>query len=224
MTPGFVAINLAYLALLAGAFSQSLNRVRVLLVSAAVFFISYGLIAGIGSMVVWNLIIGGLNLRRLCASVVADLQVSLTAEHEVTRRRHFDNLCPARFSRLWDLGQEFVPVDEPIPASEGGSDRIHLVLRGTVEVVRDGTVVNLIGPGSLIDGSATRWISDPVLLLARGAVRSRVWSRDELDRHGLLRDLFSTVGHQNGYNPAATRETSPISMVPMGIMQARMTG
>lgn len=189
-----VAINLAYLALLVGPFCQSLRRVRVLLVVAASFFIAYGLMADIRSMVVWNLIIGGLNVRRLAAGLYGDTRVRLTAEQEVFRQQLFANLSPSEFKRLWLLGRDIEFVDEPIVEAGIRQNLLFLVVRGFVHVRQGDVVLDALGPGAVIGELEPSPYSCPSAdWQAVGAVWLRCWSVDELAELGLPRRLRQSL-------------------------------
>lgn len=181
LTPAFATINLAYVTLLIGAFSKSLDHVRVLLVLAAAFFVSYGLLQDIGSMVVWNLVIGGLNLFRLLASLWERTRISLTVQQETLRRQLFAGLAPAAFRRLWELGDDVLCVDERLVEAGVAQDRIFLVIRGTVRVERDGAVLEMLGPGAVIGQlEPLRFSSPSADWRAAGAVWLRTWALTDL--------------------------------------------
>lgn len=187
-TPDFAAINLAYVLLLIGAFSRSLHRVRILLVSAALAFIVYGTIRGIPSMVVWNCAIGGLNLRRFITGVATDLRVRLTAEEETVRRWLFPAASPGDFAELWSHGEDRWYIDDVIVAAASADHRLHLVLRGKVVVKRGEAVLAAIGPGSVIGKVESGHHRPPLDWLAVGVVRLRVWPVGDPAVQGLSGD------------------------------------
>lgn len=69
LTPDLMLINLAYLILVSGTLCRSVNGVRTLLILGAICFTAYGAVADVPSMIVWNSILGGLNLRSLALSM-----------------------------------------------------------------------------------------------------------------------------------------------------------
>jgi hypothetical protein len=181
LAPGFVTLNLAYVALLVGAFCASMNRVRVLLVLSAMLFVAYGSIQHIASLIVWNLVIGGLNLHRLMAGLWAEARVSLTAEQERHWRNLFSDLAPGDFQRLWELGSDVLCSDELLVETGLTPDRLYLLLRGTVHIRRGETVLDELGPGAIIGrAERTPFLSPSADWRAAGAVWLRSWSLADL--------------------------------------------
>ncbi len=176
---GFAAINLAYVALLLGAFNRSLQRVRVLLVVAALFFIAYGTIQGIGSMVLWNFVIGGLNLYRLLAGIRGEGRVALSAGQDTIRRQFFSTASPDDFLRFWERGHDMTCVDGPLPISEDPAQEVLLIVRGGVARLSNGMPIQVLGPGAIIERTASSTALRPAdEWLACGAVRLRAWQID----------------------------------------------
>lgn len=188
------AINLAYLALVVGPFCKSLRWVRVLLVVAAAFFVAYGVMRDIGSMVVWNLIIGGLNVRLLAVEVYGDARVQLTAEQEMFRQQLFSNLSPSEFKRLWLLGRDIEFADERIVKAGTGQRLLFLVVRGVVHVRQDDLVLDVLGPGAVIGELEPSPYSCPSADWdAIGAVWLRCWQVEELRELDLPRRLRQSL-------------------------------
>lgn len=197
--PDFAALNLAYTLLLAGAFCKSLNRVRFLLVLAAASFVSFGAIQGIQSMVVWNLIIGGLNLQRLITGLLRDALVRLTIEQETLRQRFFPDIAPADFLRLWTLGEDVRCVDDLIVAAGSAPHRLHLVLRGTVQIKQDGDVLAVLGSGAVIGQvESPPFLSPSADWQAAGAVWLRSWRLADLTGQGLHQKVLRSISVSNG--------------------------
>lgn len=198
MSADFAALNLAYVLLLAAAFCGSLNRVRTLLVLAATSFVLYGAIQAISSMVVWNLVIGGLNFQRLMTGLWSEAAVRLTPEQETVRGRFFRNVAPADFLKLWTLGEDVRYVDDLIVTAGSTPDRLHLVLRGTVRVKQDGAVLAVLGSGSVIGHVEPRPFSSPSAdWEALGAVWLRSWRLSDLAGQHLPRQIFRSVSGDN---------------------------
>ncbi|MGH1492781.1 MAG: hypothetical protein ACRBK7_25875 [Acidimicrobiales bacterium] len=186
LDPPFVAVNLSYVALVVAAFCKSHNRMRLLLVFAAVCFIVYGALQNIASIVVWNIVTGALNLSRLAASGLSEARTALTTEEETLRQLLFPNLPPAEFLELWALGGDVYCVDELLLEARSTPDRLLLLVRGTVEVERDGEVVEVLHPGAVIGHLDPYPFSELAAdWRAAGAVWLRSWARSELSNPDL---------------------------------------
>ncbi len=80
LTLDVVLINLAYVILITGTCCRSVHGVRAFLVLGATCFAVYGALADIPSMIVWNSVIGGLNLRRLAIGLRDRLKAGVATE------------------------------------------------------------------------------------------------------------------------------------------------
>lgn len=176
-----LTLNLAYVVYVGATFFKDLFRLRVVLVVSAVAFITYGVVAGIWSVVIWNALFGlgsSIQLYRLFAQ---RRRVNLSVEDEVFRASYFGDLDRVDFFTLWSLGLEESFVDEPLIHEGAEGSPLMLILEGAVDVVVDGKAMNRLGEGDLIgEIGLVRHGVATADCVADGTVRVRSWSREQL--------------------------------------------
>ncbi len=123
---------------------------RWALIAAAFAFIAYGSLAGIWSMVIWNVIIGSLHGFQQFKHLRARSKVVLSAEDERFRQMLFPDLDEFDFHCLWSLGEEGTMTGEQLTTQGEPSESLWLVLDGVVEVWTDGELTNRLSTGSLV--------------------------------------------------------------------------
>lgn len=174
-------INVAYVTLFASTFTRSMPRLRASLVAASIAFIVFGTMEGNWSMVAWNAVTGVLNTRQLVLHARARTALVADESEERIRHRWFPDLDAREFLALWSMGRDVHHIDERL--IEFGAENSHtwLILDGTVEVRRPGSVARL-GAGSLVgemtlvsDSRATAAVD------AVGSVHLRRWSHAQLE-------------------------------------------
>lgn len=177
-----VILNLAYVALLAAAFTTTIGRLRVLLIVGACCFIIFGIATGIWSMIGWNVAIGGIHAFRMVRDQRQRSSVVLTAEE--CRMR--DQLAPSTtdfdFHLIWAMGTEVLYNNRRIIRAGDCPPMVALISDGEVEI-RDpsGSALATLGPGSLIGEmsfvSGERSSAD---VHAIGIVTAREWDQRKL--------------------------------------------
>lgn len=180
MSLSTLIINVAYVALFASTFTQTIPRLRSFLVVAAICFIVFGSMVGNWSMVAWNVVTGVLNSRQLIIHARRRRSVVLNAEDESFRQRWFEDLDVFDFASLWSMGEDVRLEDERM--IEGGEENnsLWLVVEGVVEVRPDGDPFrleagSLVGEMSLVSGNPATADVDAI-----GSVRLRQWSHERL--------------------------------------------
>ncbi len=190
----FATINLAYLSLLVAAFLRSMDRIRLLLVVSSLLFVSYGLIRGNSSIVIWNTIIGSLNFYRLSVGYWSKTRVWLTTEQEALRRQRFATLSPGEFEQLWALGRDVFCADEVLVETGTPCDQLYLVLRGTVLIRREEQILSRLGPGAVVGQlESSPFLSPSADWLAAGAVWLRCWDTADLTHSPLRRRTLNLL-------------------------------
>lgn len=176
-----IVLNLSYIALLGSTFTRTVNWLRVLLVIGAIFFVIYGSMQGIRSMIVWNIAIGGMHLVRLLRDLAAQRAVELSADEIEVRDAYFPDLRDFDFGVLWAMGTPVSYADEPVIEEGSLPTFVLMVLRGHLAIERNGDVVRgvrrggLVGEMSFVSGQAA-----DVRVLARGDVTGHLWDQRQL--------------------------------------------
>lgn len=63
--PAILIVNLAYATLAMAGMCKQVRTLRLVMLTSGLLFATFGLVAGIPSMVIWNVGLGALNTRRL---------------------------------------------------------------------------------------------------------------------------------------------------------------
>ncbi len=167
--------------LLSAAFTRTVGRLRMLLISGSISFVAYGFVVGLWSMVVWNSVIGGINCYRLARMMLASRAISLTSEEREIRDDYFPGTTDFDFNALWGMSR--VVVHDSTTVIEAGTrpDTVSMVVEGSLEIRRAGAIEREIGRGALV-GEMSYVSGDPasVDVVAVGPVMVREWDQRHL--------------------------------------------
>lgn len=145
-----IVVNLAYVALLSAAFTKTLGRLRLLLIAGATGFVAFGLIEQIWSIVIWNLLIGGIHTFRFVRDLLAARSVHLDSGESAVRDRIFPGVSDFDFNMLWSLGEEVTYDTTQVIARGSVPDTVSLVMDGVVHIKRDGETLRHLRSGALL--------------------------------------------------------------------------
>lgn len=177
-----LTLNGAYVLYVASSLFRNPLKLRVALIATSVAFIVYGIVSPIWSVVWWNLAFGLSHLVQLLRTVRDRMRVSLSSEDEAMRSLLFDDLDRLDFFTLWSVGHERTVDDSVHLCTEGEpQSTVAVVLDGTVDVRRGGSVIKQMGPGRLV-GERTFLGADIANadVVPSGKVRIREWDHDKL--------------------------------------------
>ncbi|MEM7093463.1 MAG: cyclic nucleotide-binding domain-containing protein [Actinomycetota bacterium] len=184
----WLSLNLAYLVYAISGLARDMLRLRILLLAATLFFIVYGLIEPIWSVVWWNLPVGFVHAWRIWILLQARRGIDLSAEAEAVRTLIYPDLDRTEFNLLWHQSEEREVTDEVLIVKDQPVEELLMILDGNVEVdVRDDFVVQLgrlriVGEMSSVTGS-----NATATVRAVGTVRVRAWKKSRfenlLDEH-----------------------------------------
>ena len=181
MDESAVILNIAYLVLVASAFTRAVLSPRIALMIGAAGFIVYGVVASIATVIVWNAVTGSLHALQLYRYVSARRAVHLTDDDERWRERLFPGLDRFDFYSLWSMGEESQSSDRRLVAMGDDHNRVAVVLKGRVEVRSEDAVIAELGEGALFgEMSFVRGLPANSDVHAVGEVRLRVWDQDRL--------------------------------------------
>jgi len=177
-----IALNVAYALYVASGLVKTEWRLRVALVVVSIAFIIWGLVAGLYSPIVWNVLFGLTHCWHLYRMWQANRAISLTEDAEHVRERLFKELPRLDFFALWSIGttNEFDPGEVLI--TQGATDhQLSLILRGQISVDRGGEQLATLGPDALLGERAFvtgQPASADVSALSGGAIHS--WNREKM--------------------------------------------
>lgn len=122
----------------------------MLLIAGAVCFITFGAIEQIWSIVIWNVVIGGIHTVRLVRDIANARGVDLTHEEAQIRDQLFPGASDFDFNMLWALGREVTYVDVSVIERGSLPETVSLVLDGVVHIRRDGETLRHLRRGALL--------------------------------------------------------------------------
>ena len=123
---------------------------RILLVIAAIIYIISGISLGITSMIGWNSAYLLINLSHVVILLLDRVTIALPEETVEIYHRYFSTLSTREFKKLV-INNEFCIFQDDMIVNEGESpDRLYIVLRGNVNIVKDGATLARLDPGDFI--------------------------------------------------------------------------
>jgi CRP-like cAMP-binding protein len=133
----------------------------------------------------WSVLFAGINLFQSWRLFVERRPVKLTAEEEEVRRLAFSDLPPRKVLEILSIGSwNTVNAGERLIETGKPADAMSLVVRGKVQLARDGRPLGELTAGDIV-GSAlllTGAVAD-VDAVAVGQVRSVRWVTETLERY-----------------------------------------
>lgn len=180
-------IHGANLLLLSAYSVRDILWLRLLAVASSVCAIPYFLLqpTPLWAPLGWSVLFVAINLFQSWRLFVERRPVKLTDEEESVRRVAFENLHPRKLLQVVSLGS-WTTAQAGQRLIERGKcpDDICLIVRGKVQVRREGIVIGQMGPGSLV-GSALllSGIPSDVDAVASEPVRLVRWELGTLDRY-----------------------------------------
>jgi hypothetical protein len=202
VTIGWALLNLAYLLYFASGLFQDILRLRVLWMTATIFFLAHGIIDRLWPAVWWNIPVLLVHLWMIRGLVTERRQIDLDDEAEAIHQLMFSDLDRSQFNTLWHFGEERTLTDEVLLTKGKDVPDLTLLLEGEFAVhVSDQLSIRLspyriVGEISTFTGepaSATVWAS--------GTARFRSWAKTDLEvcslKHPLIHvSLLRAMGHE----------------------------
>ncbi|MEM7276153.1 MAG: cyclic nucleotide-binding domain-containing protein, partial [Actinomycetota bacterium] len=176
-------LNLAYVVLLVSTFTQTVRRLRLLLISASVCLMVFGFAADLPAVVAWNLAIGGLHTYRVVRDIQAERSIRLSDDQREIRDLVFEGASDFDFHLLWSMGRQVTYDDETIISAGTRPETIGLILDGSVQVVGVANGLDrALGRGSLIgEMSFVSGEEAAVDVVASDTVTMREWIQQDID-------------------------------------------
>lgn len=177
-----VVLNGAYLLMVISPLFRKMLWLRVTVVLSSVFFVAYGLVAGIVSVAVWNGVFGLFHLFHIGRLVKARRAKSLSPKEQLIRDSLFRQMDPEDFVLFWEMGRPERYIDAVL-CEEGQPQReLILILEGHVDItsaagrhLAEAGRHELVGEMSFLSGQPAT--AD---VCTRGEMTARVWDQDGL--------------------------------------------
>ncbi len=156
---------------------------RILLVVAAVIYIFSGISLGITSMIGWNSAYLIINLYHIVILLLDRVTIALPDETVNIYRHHFFTLSTREFKKLVVTNQFKIFQDNIIIDEGTVPDRLYIVLRGNVNIVKDGEKLAELIPGDFIgEMSFLTKESASASAIAENLVQCAYWTHADLEK------------------------------------------
>lgn len=143
-------LNLAYVALLGSTFTRTALQLRLMILVGSFFFITFGVLVGIPSMVIWNAVIATLHLVNIARIVRRQRTTTVSVEAEWMRQVVFADMEPTAFNRMWAASWVGEYDGHTLTKQGESHGRLAILMSGVIDVWIDGAIVNRLGPGAMI--------------------------------------------------------------------------
>jgi hypothetical protein len=156
---------------------------RILLVIAAIIYIISGISLGITSMIGWNSAYLLINLSHVVILLLDRVTIALPEETVEIYHRDFSTLSTREFKKLV-MYNEFCIFQDDMIINEGEApDQLYIVLRGTVNVVKDGATLATLDRGDFI-GEMSFLTKDAASAsaYAENMVQCAFWTHADLEK------------------------------------------
>ncbi len=173
---------------------------RILLVIAAIIYIISGISLGITSMIGWNMAYLLINLTHIVILLLDRVTIALPEDTVKVYQRYFSTLSTREFKKLI-MTNEFRIFQDDMIINEGDApDRLYIVLRGTVNIVKDGSTLATLDRGDFI-GEMSFLTKDEASAsaYAENLVQCAFWTHADLEKmklknSGVYDKFISIIG------------------------------
>lgn len=162
---------------------RSILWLRILLVFAAITYIVSGINLGITSMIGWNSAYLVINLFHIVVLLLDKITISLPQETRKVYHRYFSTLSTREFKKLITINGFCIFQDNHIVHQYDVPDRLYIVLRGTVNIVKDDHIIATLKAGDFI-GEMSFLSKQPASAnaYAENLVQCAYWTHDDLEK------------------------------------------
>ena len=178
-----------YLYSIAAAFScgayllKNMLWLRILLVIAATIYIVYGVSLGITSMIGWNSAYLLINTYHIVFLLLDRVTITLPTDTRKVYQLYFSSLSTREFKKLISNNRFAIVQDDVIIEESEIPQRLFIILRGRVEIMKSGQSIAILGAGDFI-GEMSFLSKEPASAsaYARELVQYAYWTRDDLEK------------------------------------------
>ncbi len=123
---------------------------RILLVLAAIIYIVSGISLGITSMIGWNSAYLVINLVHIALLLLDRVTIALPDETVEVYHKYFSTLSTREFKKLVITNEFCIYQEQMIIEVDEIPDRLYIVLRGNVNIVKNDEKIATLHPGDFI--------------------------------------------------------------------------
>lgn len=162
---------------------RSILWLRILLACAAITYIVSGINLGITSMIGWNAAYLAINVFHITLLMMDKITINLPRETVRIYHRYFSTLSTREFKRLITSNGFSIFQDQNIIDQSDVPDRLYIVLRGKVEVIKNDEIIATLRAGDFI-GEMSFLSKEPASAnaYAYNLVQCAYWTHDDLER------------------------------------------
>lgn len=174
-------VHLGYFLVLCALLARDMLWLRSILMIAQGCFVGYGLIENLPPILIWNALFFVINIWMVVRILHERRRIVLPVDLTEIYEHKFGELTRQEFRRLWKLGA-VTEFEHGVIWSEGDeSNELLLILSGEIHILRRGTEIARLGPGSFV-GEMSFLSKKPASAeaVAEGPVRCMTWHKPEL--------------------------------------------
>lgn len=162
---------------------RSILWLRILLVCAAITYIVSGISLGISSMIGWNAAYLAINLFHITLLVLDKITINLPEETKRIYHRYFAALSTREFKNLIMINGFCIFQDNNIISQSEVPDRLFIILRGKVNIVKNDETIASLKAGDFI-GEMSFLSKEPATAnaYAENFVQCAYWTHDDLEK------------------------------------------
>jgi CRP-like cAMP-binding protein len=146
----FEITNIAYVLMLVALGVRNILWLRIILVSAQITFIVYGLITPNLTILIWNCIFLAINSVQSTILILRRRPIALPTEIEDLHENKFSDMSRRDFLYFWQIGKTVDFIDQIIIHDGEHQDRLLLILKGEARVIKKGKEIALLSRGDFI--------------------------------------------------------------------------
>jgi len=162
---------------------RSILWLRIFLVCAAITYIVSGIILGISSMIGWNAAYLVINLFHITLLLLDKITITLPEETKKIYHRYFSTLSTREFKKLIMSNGFCTFQDNNIIDESEVPDRLYIVLRGKVNIVKKDVTIATLKAGHFIgEMSFLSKERATANAYAKDFVQCAYWTHDDLEK------------------------------------------
>jgi hypothetical protein len=146
----FEITNIAYALMLVALGVRNILWLRVILVSAQITFIVYGLTTPNYTILIWNSIFLAINAVQSAILIKRRRPIILPPEIEDLHESKFSDMSKRDFLYFWQIGNTVDFNDQVIIRDGEHQDRLLLILKGEARVLKKGREIAVLSRGDFV--------------------------------------------------------------------------
>lgn len=197
---------------------------RILLVIASTVYIISGLSLGITSMIGWNSAYLAINLYHIVLLLLDRITITLPQETRKIYHYYFSIMSTREFKKIITINNFCSINNNTIIHESATTDKLFIVLKGQVNIVKSKQVIASLDAGDLI-GEMSFMSNEPASAsaIANGVVECAYWTHDDLEKlklknRGAYNKFISIIGCDlvrklKKKNESHTRQTTQLDYI-----------